>query len=43
MKRVLAPAALCLPVLLLAGAAWAQTTAPGTTVAPAATAAAEAT
>ena len=50
MKRVLAPAARCLPVLLLAGAgailageAWAQTAAPGTSVAPAAAAAAEAT
>ena len=43
MKRVLAPAAVCLPVLLLAGAAWAQTAAPGTSVAPAAAAAAEAT
>ncbi len=39
MKRLLAPAAM-LPVLLLAGAALAQATAPGTTVAPAATAAA---
>ena len=39
MKRLLAPATM-LPILLLAGAALAQTTAPGTNVAPAATAAA---
>ena len=45
MRRLLTPtltvAATALPVLLLAGAAWAQTTQPGTEVAPAAAAAAE--
>ena len=43
MKRLVAPAlTLSAMVLLLAGAAWAQTTQPGTNVAPAATTAAEA-
>jgi ammonium transporter, Amt family len=43
MKRLLPAATAGLPVLLLAGAAWAQTAAPGTNAAPAAAAAAEAT